>query len=131
MGKNFNINFLRISALIAILIGVFGSLGFMFYAGHSQKSVILISLFTIWVLSPFIGLLIAYRISKRWNVRTRLTLYWLMIVLTLGSLICYSGVLGQLGAKPAFKFLVVPFISWLLIVTVIPIVIKQSADKAS
>jgi hypothetical protein len=107
--------------LIVMLVGAIGSLFFMFNAGHKQNSIILITLFTIWVLSPFVGLLIANKIIKRWTVRTRVTLYWLMLVLTLGSLICYSGAFGQLGAKPAFKFLVIPLISWLLIVTVIPI----------
>lgn len=131
MKRIFDLNFLRISALIAISIGAVGSLGFMFYAGHSQKSVILIALFTIWVLSPFVGLLIADKISNRWNLRTRLTLYWLMLFLTLGSVICYSGAFGQLGAKPAFKFLVIPFISWLFIVTVIPIVSRLSINKAN
>jgi hypothetical protein len=122
MGKIFNLNFLRIMALIAMLVGAIGSLGFMFYAGRNQNSVILIALFTTWVLSPFVGLLIADKISKRWTVNTSVTLYWLMIVLSLGSLIIYSGALIPLGTKPAFKFLVVPFISWLLILTVIPIV---------
>jgi hypothetical protein len=122
MSKILNLHFLRTMALIVMLLGAIGSLGFMFYAGRNQNSVILIALFTTWVLSPFGGLLIADKISKRWTVNTSVTLYWLMIVLSLGSLIIYSGALIPLGRKPAFKFLVVPFISWLLILTVIPIV---------
>jgi biotin transporter BioY len=86
----------------------------------------LIVLFTTWMLSPFVGLLLANKISKRWTVLTRVTLYWLMIVLTIGSLISYSGAFSPLVTKPAFKFLVIPFISWLLIVTVIPIVSRLS-----
>jgi hypothetical protein len=131
MRKKFNISFLRIMALIAMLVGAIGSLFFMFNAGHKQNSVILITLFTIWVLSPFVGLLIANKISKRWTVLTCVTLYWLMIVLSLGSLICYSGAFGPVGTKSAFKFLVVPLISWLLIVTVIPIVSRLSTNKYS
>lgn len=131
MGKIFNLNFLRNLALIAILVGAGGSLFFMFHAGHNQSSIILITLFTVWVLSPFAGVLIADRISKRWKVLSRVTLYWLILVISLGSLICYSGAFGHLGAKPAFKFLVVPLISWLLIVTVIPIVSRLSTNKAS
>jgi len=131
MKKIFNLNFLRAMALILISIGAVGSLGFMLNAGHNQKSIILITLFTFWVLSPFIGLLIAYKISKRWKVLTRVTLYWMILVITLGSLISYSGAFSRLGAKPAFIFLVVPLISWLLIMTVIPIVIRLSANKAS
>jgi hypothetical protein len=128
MKKIFNLNFFRVLALIAILIGAVGSLILLFYAGHSQKSVILIALFTLWVLSPFVGVLIADRISKRWTVITHMTLYWLILVITLGSLISYSEIFGQLGAKPAFKFLVIPLISWLLIVTVIPLVSRLSTN---
>src|SRR5665811_730866 len=119
MKKIFDLNFLRTIALIVMLVGAIGSLGIMFSAGRNQNSVILITLFTVWVLSPFVGLLIANKISKRWTVLTRVTLYWLMIVLTLGSLISYSGAFSQVGTKPAFKFLVVPLILWILIVTVI------------
>jgi hypothetical protein len=131
MKKTINLNFLRILALIAMLVGAIGSLGFMFNAGHNQNSVILITLFTIWVLSPFAGLLIANKISKRWTVLTRLTLCWLMLVITFVSLISYSSVISPLGTKPAFKFLVVPLISWLLIVTIIPLVRRLSNNKAS
>jgi hypothetical protein len=126
MGKIFNLNFLRTIALIAVLVEVVGSLCFMFNTGRNQNSVILITVFTVWVLSPFVGLLIANKISKRWTVLTRVTLYWLMLVLTLGSLISYSGAFSPLGTKPAFKFLVVPLISWLLIVTVIRIARRLS-----
>ena len=118
-------------ALIVMLVGAVGSLGFMFNAGRTQNSVILIVLFTTWVLSPFVGLLIANKISKRWKVLPRVTLYWLMIVLTLGSFICYNGAFSPFGTKPAFKFLVVPLISWLLIMTVIPIVSRLSTNKSS
>ncbi len=131
MKKIFNLNFLRILALIVMSIGAIGSLCFMFNAGRNQNSVILITLFTAWVLSPFIGLLIANKISKRLTVLTRVTLCWLMLVITFGSLIIYSGAIIPVGTKPAFKFLVVPLISWLLIVTVILIVSRLSIKKAS
>ena len=131
MKKMFNLNFLRILALIVMSGGAIGSLCLMFNAGRNQSSVILITLFTAWLLSPFAGLLIAEKISKRWTALTRLTLYWLMLVLTLGSLISYSGAFSPVGTKPAFKFLVVPLISWLLIVTVIPIVSRLSTNKPS
>jgi hypothetical protein len=126
MEKSFNLIFLRILALIVMLVGAIGSLGFMFYAGRHQNSVILITLFTVWLLSPFAGLLIADKISKRWTVLARVTLCWLMLVLTFGSLIIYSGAISPPGTKPAFKFLVVPLISWIIIVTVIPIVNRLS-----
>ena len=108
-------------ALIVLLAGATGSLGFMFNAGRNQKSILLIALFTAWVLSPFLALLVADIISKRWTIFTRGTLYFLILFITLGSLVSYSGALSLPGTKPAFKFLIVPLISWLLIVIVFPI----------
>ncbi len=119
--KTFNLNFLRIMALIAVLVGAVGSLGLMFNAGRNQKSVILLTLFTIWVLSPFVGLFVADKFSSSWSFLTRVSLYCLMLVLPGGSLVAYSGVLNSPETKNAFMFLVVPFVSWLLMVTVIAI----------
>jgi hypothetical protein len=80
----------------------------------------LLVLFTGWLLSPFMALLVASMISKRWSVLTRVALYSLMLLITLVSLVSYSGVWSPPGAKPAFIFLVVPLISWFLIAIVIP-----------
>jgi hypothetical protein len=113
-------------ALIVVLAGAAGSLGLMFNAGRNQKSIFLIALFTIWVLSPFIALLVANVISKRWSIPTRAMLYFLMLFITLGSLVSYNGALSPPETKPAFKFLIVPLISWLLIVMVILVAVFRS-----
>jgi hypothetical protein len=130
--KAFDINFLRIAALVIALVGAVGSLYFMFNAGRGQPSVLLLALFTAWVLSPFVGLFVANMISKRWAVLTRASLYGLIIVLALGSLVAYSGILSSPETKPAFVFLVVPLTSWFLMVTVILIasgISRKSIDK--
>lgn len=72
------------------------------------------------------ALLVANVVSKRWSVPCRITLYSLMLVLTLGSLVGYSGILSPPGTKPAAVFLIVPLISWLLIAIVIPIAASLS-----
>ena len=113
---------LRTVAMIAVLAGASGSVGLMLRVGHRNNSRILLALFGIWVLSPFIALVWANVVSKRWSVLTRAALYSLMLVLTLGSLAAYGDVaLGPPRAKPAFIFLVVPLASWLLIAIVIPV----------
>ena len=114
-----------------VLAGAVGSLGFTLYTGRNNKSVLLIVLFFIWVLSPFIGLLVANVVTKRWSDLLRLTLYILMIFLTIGSLVAYSGVLNPTGAKPAGVFLIVPLISWLVIVIVIPLAAVRSRRLSS
>ncbi|MEO6538104.1 MAG: hypothetical protein ABIO01_05870 [Ferruginibacter sp.] len=114
------------SALIILVIGAMSSVGFMVQAGRYQKSLLLIALFTGWVLSPFIALVITTIISKSWSIFYRRILYGMIIIITLGSLVMYSGTLNFTGQKPAFKFLIVPFISWLLIaIFLAPILIKR------
>ena len=113
---------LRAAALIAVLAGAAGSFGLMLHAGRRNDSRILLVLFTIWVLSPFVALVLADVVSKRWSVLTRATLHSVMLVLTLGSLAIYGdAALGPPRAKAAFVYVVVPAASWLLIAIVVPI----------
>ena len=113
--KTFNTTILRTVALILLVLGAVGSLYFMFNVSRNQKSILLIVLFTGWILSPFVGLFLVDKFSKRWTVNIRASFYWLMIILTIVSLVGYSGVLNAPKTKNAFVFLVIPFISWLLI----------------
>ena len=116
--KTSDINLLRTVAITIVLIGAAVSLFFMFNAGRNQKSVLLIVLFTAWVLSSFVGLLILNKISSHWTATTvRTSVLWLMIILTIGSVVAYSGILIPSGTKTAFIFLVAPLASWILIVT--------------
>ena len=108
---------LRTAALIAVLAGAAGSVGLMLRAGRRNRSqILLLLLFGIWVLSPFVAAFLAHVFSKRWPGVTRATLYAAMLALTVGSLAIYGDfVFGRLQAKAGFVFLVVPFASWLLI----------------
>ena len=124
-----NQNSIRTVALIIVVLGAIGSLYFMFNAGRNQKSIFLLACFTASVLSPFAGLLLA-TIANRWTASAPGLLYWLMIVLTIGSLVAYSGAFNTPRTKPAFMFLVVPFVSWLLIATVTFIARRLSRDTS-
>jgi len=122
---------LRATALIAVLGGAVGSVGLTLYAGRHNHSRILPALFTLWVLSPFMVLLVASVVSKRWSFPTRAALYIVMLVLTLGSLALYADVaLGPPRSKPAFVFVVVAPASWLLIAIVVPIAARISARRS-
>jgi len=107
--------FLRVTGLIAVLVGAVGSVGLMLYVGRRNESRILLILFALWVLSPFVALVWANVVSKRWPVHTP-TLYSLMLVLTLGTLALYADVaFWRPRPKPASVFLLVPPVSWLVI----------------
>jgi hypothetical protein len=122
-------------ALIILLAGAICSLALMFSEGRNQKSILLIAMFTIWVFSPFFALLVANIRSRDLDRRTHTTLYLMALFITLGSLVVYSGGWKIPGVKPAFKFLMVPFISWLLILIfiAIPVIkaIKQSRKSTN
>ncbi len=126
--NNSNQSILRTTALIVALVGAVGSLYFMFSAGRKQNSIILLALFTAWVLSPFVGLFISNKISNRWTVPTRTLLYWLMIAITISSLVAYSGAFNTPETKNAFIFIIFPIISWFLIVTVF-LIARKSSNK--
>ena len=111
---------MRSIAVIVLLVGTVCSLGLVLNAGR-HTPVFLLILFIGWVLSPFLAFLVANRISRSWSDYARATIYYLMIMVTLGSLVGYSGAFNSPHTKPAFIFLVVPLISWVLIVIVIPI----------
>ena len=113
---------LRAAGLIALLAGAVGSVGFVFYYGRRNPSRLLIVLFAIWVLSPFVALLAADAKSTRWPPQTRATLYSVMLVIAVGSLATYANAaLGPPRAQGAFAFVIVPPLSWLLSVVAISI----------
>jgi hypothetical protein len=107
---------MRGATFIAVLAGAGASLAFVLRAGHHQNSRILLLLFAIWVLFPFITAVWAYVFSNRWTVVVRMPLYVVMLVVSLASVPIYGGVaFGHVRAKVGFVFLVVPLISWLVI----------------
>jgi hypothetical protein len=113
---------LHASALTAVVAGAVGSLGATLWVGRHNPSLFLMVLFAVWVLSPFIALLLADKLSKRWPVVIRTTLHSLMLVITLSSLALYGDVvLRPPRSTPAARFLLVPLGSWLLMTIIIPI----------
>ncbi len=114
---------LRAAALIAVLAGAAVSVGLMLHVGRRKHSPrLLLALFAIWVLSPFVALVFANVASKRWSVITRATLYGGMLLLMLGSFAIYGdAALAPLSANTVPVFVIVPPASWLLIAIVVPI----------
>ena len=106
---------LRKTALVALVIGAEGSIALMLQAGRNSPR-LLVVLFTIWVLSPFLALAWASVIAKSWSVLTRTTLYSAMLVLAIGSLAIYGAdAMRPRAAQAAFVSVVVAPASWLLI----------------
>jgi hypothetical protein len=104
-------------AMGTAIAGALGSLFLTLTAGQNNKSVILVLLFCLWVLSPFTAMIAATTASKGRTSLTRQSLYISIILITVFSIIGYSGILKIPGAKHAFIFLALPFLSWLVIIT--------------
>jgi hypothetical protein len=95
--------------------GALGSLAFTLQAGRNNGSWILDLLFSAWVLSPFIILIISCMLSRRWLSRARISLYIFTIGISVASLIFYGRLLSFSEVRPAYVFLVIPFISWIIV----------------
>jgi hypothetical protein len=117
-------------AIVLLLIGVTGAMYFVLHTGHNNRSAVLVGLFVIWVLSPFLALILASIVSRSWSSSTRMILYALMVLVTVGSLVGYAGVFSPAGTKPAAIFLIVPLVSWLLIAIIVPIAKSKSKLKS-
>ena len=114
------------AALPALLIAAVWSLCLMFIAGHSNKSVVLMSLFTLWVVSPYVAL---FMINRKSAVTVKQRNY-LTITISVCSVIFYTVGYLSPGKTPAFVFLLIPFMSWLLIGSAIVISKKNNKIKS-
>lgn len=125
---------LRRAALVVLTSGAVLSIVFMLRAGRHNQSVILVTLFFVWVLSPFIGLFAAYSRARTWPANKLLILYCFMLLVGVVSVIAYSGKFNPGGMKTAAPFLIIPLVSWLLIVTaaaVIPVLLRKNKDGSN
>jgi len=118
MEKSHTPGILHTIAFVVLLAGAIASLCMTLQAGRTNDSFLLIFLFAVWVLSPFVALLVLLMVSRNWKALRRRMLYYLILFIALGSMLGYSGLLGPIGTKHAFVFEVIPLISWLLIVII-------------
>jgi hypothetical protein len=100
------------------MFGALASFGLMLSVGHYQFNVLML-LFTIWDLSPFLALILVDAVSKHWAVFHRAALYTVMLIVAVASVTIYGSVVLRAPAQPAFAFLVVPVGSWVLLILVV------------
>jgi hypothetical protein len=97
----------RASTLAIIAIAAILSVSFTLYAGRRNPSVLLISLFAIWVLAPFAGMLLTHRLGG------------LNLTIAAVSTALYGYIaLGPPRQRTASTFLIVPLASWLLMAAI-------------
>lgn len=106
-------------ARAALAAGAAGSVLLMLRAGSRQRSVLLIFLFTGWVLSPFLALALANLRIPRLAPRMRGAVHGAMIGVAILSLGTYTMHAVRGVMKPGFVYLVVPGMCWVLILVVL------------
>jgi hypothetical protein len=103
-------------AIFILFAGGVISAWFTIDAGQDNKSILLKSIFLLWILSPFLVLVRAYSVSGHWSAIRRGILYNLMLFVAFVSMVAYSGEWNLPGLKPAFLFLTVPAFCWALMI---------------
>ena len=113
---------LRLAFIAVLVAGAVTSEVLLLRAGQRSPRLLLV-LFTIWVLAPFAGLLWASRVSQRWSVMTRATLYCVGILIALASVAIYGEFVSvrPSGAANAFQWVMVPPVSLVVMTIVVAI----------
>ena len=112
---------LRTLALIAVVAGTVGSEILVIRMGGRSQPLLTI-IFVVWIFLPFAALAWANVVSKGWPVLTRGALYFTSLIISLGALAFYGGViLSPKGSPRAFAFVMGPLASWALMVIVVPL----------
>jgi hypothetical protein len=118
-------------ALIAVLVGAMGSVALTLRAGQRTPRLLLL-VFVVWVLCPFAALAWASAVSPRWAVLTRATLFCVTLLVTIGSLAIYGGLVQRpAGTANAFLFVVVPPVSLLLAAIAVALVALLSRKRSA
>ena len=124
MRNNLLLKIIWIVALLSILIGAIDSLVLTLHAGNRNKSIFLPALFVLWVLSPYVALMAATLKLNRHSITSRIVLYVTTIIISLCSLLGYSGILNLPNAKHAAIFLITPLVSWIIIIIVSIMIVR-------
>lgn len=118
---------LALVVTLVIVTAIIGSLVSMFTVGHRQRSVILMTMFFVWVLSPFVALWLVNSRAQGWTSSARRQLEYATILISLAALARYVSVLlWPVMRQPASTFLIVPFVSWVAIAIIVGIARRQA-----
>jgi hypothetical protein len=114
---------LSIISRVATIVSAIGSVALLLYMGRRNKSIVLMVLFSIWVLAPFVeGLLLNALIAKRGSAFAQTALHVAMLILAVASLALYADtILRPPVSQPVFRFVLFPVVSSFLIIIVVVI----------
>lgn len=120
---------LRLAALSSALIAATVSVILTVRAGLHSHSVLLVVLMAIWVLAPFVALLLAIQNSQRWREFSRKALYLLTLFVAWGAFCAYIiYAINPPRVKAAAPFVAVPLVSWVLC-AILPVAIRLTRGR--
>lgn len=118
LGNPDPVHVLRTMALAALMAGAAVAAGSTLYAGRHNEHIFLTVLFVGWALSPFAALLATDRISRLQSLVAPTVRYGLMLTIAAGSAAGYT-LWNPPGVRPAFLYLMVPLIAWVVTVIIV------------
>jgi hypothetical protein len=115
-----NRHLLNILSKVATVVAAIGSVALLLYIGRRNKSIVLMVLFSIWVLAPFVGSLLLNALIAKRGAAPRTALQVAMLILAVASLALYGDtVLRPPVSQPVFRFVLLPVVSCVLIIVVV------------
>jgi len=93
------------------------SVALTLYAGHENRSALLLILFAVWVAAPFVGLAVLADVAHTWPAAQQASARVVLVLLPIVSLGIYGARVAGFTffRAPAFIFMFFPVISWLVI----------------
>ena len=105
---------MRGAGFVVTAIGACASAAFTLYAGRHSPPV-LVPAFVLWVLSPFLALVLMGMHEAHWSARSRTLLYSVMLLVAVASPAIYaSRAFGPQRPQGAFVFVAIPAVSWIV-----------------
>jgi len=110
---------LRRASFVVILAGAIVSITLMFLTRQNPPTLI-VWLFVVWVLGPYIAFTIGYRLARRWKPPASKALYVSTIAITfVANLVYLKDVLWPPASTRAFVWVLVPPVMGAAVVSVV------------
>lgn len=107
---------MRSAARIVVILCALGSLAFTLYAGHHNRSILLVGMFAVWVVAPSVGVLGVLRVAERGSSHAATIVSAMAFILSCAALVLYGAfALHPLVHNAAAPFLLVPVCLWVAI----------------
>lgn len=104
---------MRSAARMVVILCALGSLAFTLFAGHHNRSILLVGMFAVWVVAPSVGILGALRVAERGSTQAATVVHTMAIILSCAALVLYAAfALHPLVHNAAAPFLLVPVCAW-------------------